>query len=181
MIVLIIGNKAKSLHVEENEKASATQTHKRQSEFKPRGQSPELGATDILTSFNYTESVETTPPLSFSVCKVVLTTGLAALVKKTEIASEFVTQIGDARPKNLIRLLGLCWNKHVTYLLYDYLPNGNLAEKVRMKKDWAAKYKVMIEIGRERVQSLGYESKMIIFMERELVHASKGNEAERKR
>lgn len=166
MIVSIIGNKAKSQPVEENEKASATQTHKRQSEFKPRGQSPELGTTDILTSFNYTESVETTPPLSFSVCKVVPTTGLATLEKKTEIASEFVTQMGNAKQTCDISLVWL-------------LTWWESSWEGQNEKDWAAKYKVMIEIGRERVQSLGYESKMIIFMERELVHGSNGNEAER--
>ncbi|KAJ9689095.1 hypothetical protein PVL29_014641 [Vitis rotundifolia] len=99
MIVSIIGNKAKSQPVEENEKASGTQTHKRQSKFKPRGQSPELSVTDILTSFNYTESVETTPPLSFSICKAVLTTGLASLsstaMQNPPISKDSYTDVKD--------------------------------------------------------------------------------------
>ena len=53
---------------------------------------------------------------------------------------EFINRMGNARHKNLIRLLGFCCNKHVTYLLYDHLPDGNLVEKIRMKKDWASKY-----------------------------------------
>ncbi|RVX05228.1 Leucine-rich repeat receptor-like protein kinase TDR [Vitis vinifera] len=99
--------------------------------------------------------METTPPLSSSVCKAVLPTGITVSVKKIEweakrmkVMSEFITRIGNARHKNLIRLLGFCYNKHVAYLLYDYLPNGNLAEKIRMKRDWTAKYKIVIGIAR---------------------------------
>ncbi|XXG42445.1 hypothetical protein AAC387_Pa01g2727 [Persea americana] len=59
--------------------------------------------------------------------------------------------MGNARHRNLVRLLGYCSNKKVVYLLYDCLANGNLGEKMEMKKDhaistWAAKYKDVIGI-----------------------------------
>ncbi|KAF8407207.1 hypothetical protein HHK36_006334 [Tetracentron sinense] len=116
---------------------------------------PQFTANDILRSFSYTESMETMPSLSASVCKAVLPTGITVSVKKIEwetkgrrAISEFITQMGNARHKNLIRLLGFCCNKHVCYLLYDNLPNGNLAEKMRMKSNWETKYKIVIGIAR---------------------------------
>ncbi|XWS70361.1 hypothetical protein CRYUN_Cryun03dG0041500 [Craigia yunnanensis] len=116
---------------------------------------PQFTANDVLRSFNSTDSMEELPPLSAAVCKAVLPTGITVLVKKIEwepkrmkVASEFITQMGNARHRNLIRLLGFCYNKHVAYLLYDYLPNGNLAEKVRMRRDWATKYRIIIGIAK---------------------------------
>ncbi|WCJ29842.1 Leucine-rich repeat transmembrane protein kinase family protein [Euphorbia peplus] len=113
---------------------------------------PRFTANDVLRSFSSTEAV---PHLSASVCKAVLPTGITVSVKKIEfeakrrkIVTEFVTQMGSARHKNLIRLLGFCCNKQLAYLLYDYLPNGNLAEKIHVKRDWAAKYKLVIGIAR---------------------------------
>ncbi|KAJ9128947.1 hypothetical protein P3X46_034297 [Hevea brasiliensis] len=116
---------------------------------------PQFTANDVLRSFSSTESKKAVPPLSASVCKVVLPTGITVSVKNIEfeakrmkIVTEFVTQMGNARHKNLNRLLGFCYNKQLAYLLYDYLPNGNLAEKINMKRDWAAKYKLVIGIAR---------------------------------
>ncbi|KAK9268830.1 hypothetical protein L1049_000594 [Liquidambar formosana] len=116
---------------------------------------PRFTANDVLRSLNSTESMETVPPLSASVCKAVLPTGITVSVKKIEwesnsmkAMSEFITRMGNARHKNLIRLLGFCYNKYLAYLLYDYLPNGNLAEKIRVKRDWAAKYKIVIGIAK---------------------------------
>lgn len=116
---------------------------------------PRFTANDVLRSFSSTESAEAVPPLSASVCKAVLPTGITVLVKKIEwevkrmrVVSEFIIQMGNVRHKNLIRLLGFCYNKHLAYLLYDYLPNGNLAEKIRMKRDWAAKFKIVVGIAR---------------------------------
>ncbi|XVF35509.1 hypothetical protein REPUB_Repub18cG0151700 [Reevesia pubescens] len=116
---------------------------------------PQFTANDVLRSFNSTDSMEELPPLSAAVCKAVLPTGITVLVKKIEwepkrmrVASEFITQIGNARHRNLIRLLGFCYNKHLAYLLYDYLPNGNLTEKVRMRRDWATKYRIIIGIAK---------------------------------
>ncbi|KAK6274006.1 hypothetical protein POUND7_011089 [Theobroma cacao] len=116
---------------------------------------PQFTANDVLRSFNSTDSMEELPPLSAAVCKAVLPTGITVLVKKIEWdakrmkgASEFITQMGNARHKNLIRLLGFCYNKHLAYLLYDYLPNGNLTEKVRMRRDWATKYRIIIGIAK---------------------------------
>ncbi|XP_057968360.1 leucine-rich repeat receptor-like protein kinase TDR [Malania oleifera] len=116
---------------------------------------PQFTANDVLRSFNATEPVETLTMQSASVCKAVLPTGITVSVKKVEweakrmkVMSDIITQMGNVRHKNLIRLLGFCYNKHLAYLLYDYLPNGNLAEKIRLKRDWAAKYKIVIGIAR---------------------------------
>ncbi|CAL5339477.1 hypothetical protein CsSME_00023204 [Camellia sinensis var. sinensis] len=116
---------------------------------------PEFTANDVLKSFNSMETDETTPPLSSSVCKAVLPTGITVSVKKIEVDQkkmtamiEFITRLGDTRHKNLVRLLGFCYNKSLAYLLYDYLPNGNLAEKIKMKRDWAAKYRIVIGMAR---------------------------------
>ncbi|XVE53693.1 hypothetical protein DITRI_Ditri03aG0023100 [Diplodiscus trichospermus] len=116
---------------------------------------PQFTANDVLRSLNSTNSMEKLPPLSAAVCKADLPTGITILVKKIEwepkrmkVASEFVTQMGNARHRNLIRLLGFCYNKHLAYLLYDYLPNGNLAEKVRVPRDWATKYRIIIGIAK---------------------------------
>ncbi|XP_059637821.1 leucine-rich repeat receptor-like protein kinase TDR [Cornus florida] len=115
---------------------------------------PQFTANDVLRSLNSLE-VETVPPLSGSVCKAVMPTGITVSVKRIEwdakklkIMSEFINRIGNVRHKNLIRLLGFCYNKNQAYLLYDYLPNGNLTEKIRMKRDWAAKNKIVIGIAR---------------------------------
>ncbi|KAL5772786.1 hypothetical protein ACOSP7_012404 [Xanthoceras sorbifolium] len=116
---------------------------------------PQFTANDIMKSFNSIDSMEAVPSQSASVCKTVLPTGITVSVKKIEwgakrmgIMSEFITRMGNARHKNLVRLLGFCYNKHLAYLLYDYLPNGNLSEKNRMKRDWQAKYKTVIGIAR---------------------------------
>ncbi|XP_054822762.1 leucine-rich repeat receptor-like protein kinase TDR isoform X2 [Prosopis cineraria] len=117
---------------------------------------PQFTANDVLTSFNTTESregVAKTP--SPSVSKAVLPTGITVLVKRIEweksnikVVSEFIMQLGNARHKNLIRLLGFCYNQNLAYILYDYLPNGNLAEKIGMKRDWAAKFRIVIGIAK---------------------------------
>ncbi|KAK8550478.1 hypothetical protein V6N13_118996 [Hibiscus sabdariffa] len=116
---------------------------------------PQFKANDVLRSFDSNESMDELPPLSAAVCKAVLPTGITVLVKKVEwepkrmkVVSEFVTQMGNARHRNLIRLLGFCYNKHMAYMLYDYLPNGNLAEKVRIPRDWSTKCRIIIGIAK---------------------------------
>ncbi|XP_039071526.1 leucine-rich repeat receptor-like protein kinase TDR isoform X2 [Hibiscus syriacus] len=116
---------------------------------------PQFKANDVLRSFDSSESMDELPPLSAAVCKAVLPTGITVLVKKIEwepkrikAASEFITQMGNARHRNLIRLLGFCYNKHMAYMLYDYLPNGNLAEKVRIPRDWSTKCRIIIGIAK---------------------------------
>lgn len=116
---------------------------------------PRFTAEDVLKSFNSAEAMETIPPLSGSVWKAVLPTGITVLVKKIEADArnmkamvEFVTLLGNVRHKNLVRLLGFCYNKNLGYVLYDYLPNGNLAEKIKVKRDWVAKHRVVIGIAR---------------------------------
>lgn len=116
---------------------------------------PQFTANDVLRSFNSIETMELVPTLSGSVSKAVLPTGIIVLVRRIEWESkrlkfmlEFINQMGNARHKNLIRLLGCCYNKNLAYLLYDYLPNGNLAEKIKMKRDWAAKYKIVIGVAK---------------------------------
>lgn len=114
---------------------------------------PHFKPDDILKSV--TNSTEASPA-----CKTVLPTGKIVSVKKIEWdvkrragMEEFITQIGNARHKNLIRLLGLCCDDSVAFLLYDYLPNGSLDEKMRTKGEstlstWSAKYKLVIGIAR---------------------------------
>ncbi|KAI8570525.1 hypothetical protein RHMOL_Rhmol01G0041200 [Rhododendron molle] len=116
---------------------------------------PRFTAEDVLKSFYSAEAMETIPPLSASVWKAVLPTGITVSVKKIEVDAknmkavvEFVTLLGNMRHKNLVRLLGFCYNKNLAYVLYDNLPNGNLAAKIRMKSDWVAKYRVVIGIAR---------------------------------
>ncbi|KAF5742057.1 leucine-rich repeat receptor-like protein kinase TDR [Tripterygium wilfordii] len=118
---------------------------------------PRFTANDVLRSFSSTKSMEALPSPSTSVCKAELPTGITVSVKKIEwgtkrmrIATELITRMGNARHKNLVRLLGFCYNKHLGYLLYDYLPlpNGNLAEKTRMRMDWPIKYKIVNGIAR---------------------------------
>ncbi|KAK8482592.1 hypothetical protein V6N13_144981 [Hibiscus sabdariffa] len=36
----------------------------------------------------------------------------------------------------------------MAYMLYDYLPNGNLAEKVRIPRDWSTKCRIIIGIAK---------------------------------
>ncbi|XP_061990725.1 leucine-rich repeat receptor-like protein kinase TDR [Rosa rugosa] len=117
---------------------------------------PQFTASDVLKSFSSIESMDDAlSPTSASVCKAVLPTGITVSVKKFEcdpkivkVMLPFITRIGSARHKNLIRLLGFCYNKHLVYLLYDYLPNGSLSENIRVKREWAAKYKIVVSIAR---------------------------------
>ncbi|KAK7411624.1 hypothetical protein VNO78_03059 [Psophocarpus tetragonolobus] len=114
---------------------------------------PQFTANDVLTSLSATKATEISSPAV--VTKAVLPTGITVLVKKIEwearsmkVMSEFIMRLGNARHKNLIRLLGFCHNQQLVYLLYDYLPNGNLAEKMEMKWDWAAKFRTVVGIAR---------------------------------
>ncbi|KAL1325635.1 hypothetical protein AAHE18_13G174600 [Arachis hypogaea] len=116
---------------------------------------PQFTANDILTSFSGTKTTEVPSPSPPLVSKVVLPTGITVVVKKIEweqrsikVMSEFIIRLGNARHKNLIRLLGLCHNNQLVYLLYDYVPNGNLAEKIGRKWDWAAKFRTVVGIAR---------------------------------
>uniref|UniRef100_A0A6N2MSU6 Protein kinase domain-containing protein n=1 Tax=Salix viminalis TaxID=40686 RepID=A0A6N2MSU6_SALVM len=111
---------------------------------------PRFTANDVLRSFSSTESMEAVPAESSSVCKAVLPTGITVSVKKIALetkrmkkATEFMTRLGVARHRNLIRLLGFCYNKQLAYVLYDYQPNGSLAEKISLKRDWMAKYRLV--------------------------------------
>ncbi|GAB4832727.1 hypothetical protein Ancab_006744 [Ancistrocladus abbreviatus] len=116
---------------------------------------PQFTANDVLKSLNSTEQRETMLSLSAPIRKAVLPTGLTVSVKKIEwqsqnnsIMTDFIAQMGNARHKNLTRLLGYCYNKQLAYLLYDYLPNGSLAEKIEVKRDWSSKYKLVIGIAK---------------------------------
>ncbi|KAK4431826.1 LRR receptor kinase SERK2 [Sesamum alatum] len=116
---------------------------------------PQFTAKDVLRSFNYVEALETLPALPDSISKVVLPTGITVSAKKIEWEPkemkdmlQILTRIGNARHKNLTRLLGVCYNNHVAYLLYDYLPNSNLAEKISMRRDWETKCKIVTGIAR---------------------------------
>ncbi|KAF7838919.1 leucine-rich repeat receptor-like protein kinase TDR [Senna tora] len=115
---------------------------------------PQFTANDVLTNLSATESREVLTP-SPSLSKAVLSTGNTVLVKKIEwearsikIVSEFIMRLGNARHRNIIRLLGFCHNQQEAYLLYDYLANGNLAERVGIRWDWAEKFRVVVGIAR---------------------------------
>ncbi|KAI3496048.1 hypothetical protein L1887_38398 [Cichorium endivia] len=115
---------------------------------------PNLTASDVLKSFDSIEALET-PYSSNSICKAVLLTGMTVIVRKIEwgtkssnLLMDFVNRIGNARHKNVIRLLGFCYNKNLGYLLYEYLPNGNLDEKIVIKRDWGSKKRVVVNIAR---------------------------------
>ena len=117
---------------------------------------PQFTVNDVLKSFSSAESTDAAPSLPSSVCKAVLPTGITVSVKKIEweakrmkIMLEFISRIGNARHKNLTRLLGICYNKHMAYLLYDYLSNGSLAdERTGIREDWGTKYRIVIGIVR---------------------------------
>ncbi|KAI3446802.1 hypothetical protein Pfo_003467 [Paulownia fortunei] len=116
---------------------------------------PQFTAKDVLRSFNYIEALEAMPTMPDSIGKVVLPTGITVSAKKIEwepkemkVMLQNLTRIGNARHENLTRLLGICYNNHLAYLLYDYLPNGNLAEKIRMRRDWETKCKIVTGIAR---------------------------------
>ncbi|XP_068652088.1 leucine-rich repeat receptor-like protein kinase TDR [Aristolochia californica] len=121
---------------------------------------PRFKAKNILRSLSYCTPTETEAPSSKLLCKAVLPTGITVAVRKIEWEEKqkkviwgYINQIGNARHRNLIRLLGFWGNNCEGYLLYDYLPNGNLTEKMGTKGgsslgNWAAKYKVISGIVR---------------------------------
>ncbi|KAK6783530.1 hypothetical protein RDI58_016984 [Solanum bulbocastanum] len=117
---------------------------------------PRFTANDVLRSFNsIEEATDMVPPLAGSDCKAVLPTGITVLVKKIEWRPErmnammdLISRMGNARHKNLTRLLGFCYNKCMAYLLCEYLPNGNLAERIRTKRDWATKHKIIVAVAK---------------------------------
>ncbi|KAK4757295.1 hypothetical protein SAY87_007422 [Trapa incisa] len=113
---------------------------------------PQFTPNDILRSF---EVSSTGGPVVSS--KAVLPTGITVSVKKIEWALRkrmvillgLINRMGDARHPNLARLLGFCHNREVAYLLYDYLPNGNLVERIGTNKhDWRDKLRVVSGIAR---------------------------------
>lgn len=112
---------------------------------------PHFTADDVLRSF---EPSEEPPQVSSSVCKAVLPTGITVAVRKIELRGKkrgvvlkVLTQMGNARHVNLVRLLGFCYNSHLVYVLYDSnnnLHTGTLAEKIRTKKrDWVTKKRII--------------------------------------
>ncbi|GFP97053.1 leucine-rich repeat receptor-like protein kinase tdr [Phtheirospermum japonicum] len=109
---------------------------------------PQFTAKDVLRSFDY-------EALPDSIGKVVLPTGITVSAKKIEwelkemkVMLRNLTRIGNVRHENLTRLLGVCYNNNLAYLLYDYLPNGNLGEKIGTKRDWESKCKLLVKVAR---------------------------------
>ncbi|CAH8360489.1 unnamed protein product [Eruca vesicaria subsp. sativa] len=108
---------------------------------------PHFTADDVLRSFS-----EEPPQVSSSVCKAVLPTGITVTVRRIELQGKkkgvmlkVLTQMGNARHVNLVRLLGFCYNNHLVYVLYDNnLHTGTLAEKMKTKKrDWVTKKRII--------------------------------------
>ncbi|EFJ06059.1 hypothetical protein SELMODRAFT_136102 [Selaginella moellendorffii] len=64
--------------------------------------------------------------------------------------SEFTAEIntlGKIRHRNIVRLLGYCTNKTIELLMYDYMPNGSLADFLQEKKtanNWEIRYKIAL-------------------------------------
>ncbi|CAH8279254.1 unnamed protein product [Arabidopsis lyrata] len=115
---------------------------------------PHFTADDVLRSFGSPEPSEAVPA---SVSKAVLPTGITVIVRKIELQDKkksvvlnFLTQMGNARHVNLVRLLGFCYNNHLVYVLYDNnLHTGTLAEKMRTKKkDWATKKRIITGVAK---------------------------------
>ncbi|CAN8279553.1 unnamed protein product [Cochlearia groenlandica] len=117
---------------------------------------PHFTADDVLRSFGSPEPTEPVHRVSASVCKAVLPTGITVIVTKIELVGKkkgdmlkVLTQMGNARHANLVRLLGFCYNNHLVYVLYDSnnLHTGTLAEKLRTKnRDWDTKKRIIIGV-----------------------------------
>ncbi|KAL6532729.1 hypothetical protein OROGR_013689 [Orobanche gracilis] len=108
---------------------------------------PQFTVKDVLMSF---DNVEKSPD---SIGKVVLPTGIMVSAlkiewepKEMEVMLRNLTRIGNVRQENLTRLLGICYNNHLAYLLYDYIPNGNLAEMITTRRDWESKCRLLIKV-----------------------------------
>ncbi|KAL1207422.1 Leucine-rich repeat receptor-like protein kinase TDR [Cardamine amara subsp. amara] len=104
-------------------------------------------ADDVLRSFGSPEAAS----------KAVLPTGITVIVRKIELQGKnkdvllhVLTQMGNARHVNLVRLLGLCYNNHLVYVLYDNnMQTATLAEKMRTKKkDWSTKKRIIYGIAK---------------------------------
>ncbi|GAA0176525.1 hypothetical protein LIER_42091 [Lithospermum erythrorhizon] len=117
---------------------------------------PQVTANDVLRSLNSIDSMEMVlPPSGSAAYKVVLPTGLTVSIKKIGWETNhmkgmlrYLDRMGNARHINLTRLLGVCYNGHLVYLLYDCFGNGNLSERISEKRDWSTKYKIIIGIAR---------------------------------
>ncbi|KAH9301060.1 hypothetical protein KI387_012643, partial [Taxus chinensis] len=63
-----------------------------------------------------------------------------------------VDVLGNVRHRNIVRLLGCCSNNETTLLLYEYMPNGSLADllhgnkEANMLADWMTRYKVAVGV-----------------------------------
>lgn len=54
--------------------------------------------------------------------------------------------LGNIRHRNIVKLLGYCTNRRVQLLLYNYIPNGNLAQLLHERRilDWDTRYKIAV-------------------------------------
>lgn len=117
---------------------------------------PQFTATDVLRSFNCVEEIDGKASFPDSIAKVVLPTGITVSAKRieweakeTKTMLQFLGMVGNVRHENLVRLLGVCYNNsNLAYLLNDYMPNGNLAEKIRMRNDWETKCRIVIGVAK---------------------------------
>ena len=58
-----------------------------------------------------------------------------------------IETLGRIRHRNIVRLLGYCNNRTEKLLLYDYMPNGSLADLLFEKKamvDWDMRYDILV-------------------------------------
>ncbi|XP_057827828.1 MDIS1-interacting receptor like kinase 1 [Cryptomeria japonica] len=64
-----------------------------------------------------------------------------------------VEVLGNLRHRNILRLLGYCYNDVNTLLIYEYMPNGNLADALHGKAarnnllaDWVSRYNIAVGV-----------------------------------
>ncbi|MCO5596585.1 hypothetical protein L7F22_050650 [Adiantum nelumboides] len=68
------------------------------------------------------------------------------LTEHDSFGSEIET-LGHIRHRNIVRLLGYCTNRTERLLLYDYMPNGSLADLLFEKRgtvDWEMRYNIVL-------------------------------------
>eukprot|EP01018_Ginkgo_biloba_P031295 Gb_21276 [translate_table: standard] len=71
--------------------------------------------------------------------------------RKVGVLAE-VDVLGNVRHRNIVRLLGCCSNNENTLLLYEYMPNGSLADLLHGNKgtnmlaDWMTRYKIAVGV-----------------------------------
>lgn len=62
-----------------------------------------------------------------------------------------VQSLTKVHHRNLVSLVGYCWEEHYLALVYEYMPSGSLCDHLRGKRDvgetlnWAKRVRIMLE------------------------------------